>query len=219
MGCPVKKIVKQGGCSALIGKPELAKEIILATKETSTIPVSVKTRIGLSKVITEEWIAHLLETEPVLITIHGRIQKQQSEGEANWDEVAKAVQLRNSLGSKTLIHGNGDVMTYEDGLKKVEETGVEGVMIGRGIFANPWFFNKQVAEKSPEERLGLLWKHASLYTHTWQDEKHFNILKRFFKIYTSGFPGAAQLRAQLMETHALEDVWRVLQASGYRSEG
>lgn len=216
MGCPVKKIVKQGACSALIGQPQLAKEIILATKETSTIPVSVKTRIGLNRIITEEWIGHLLETEPVLITIHGRIQKQQSEGEANWDEVARAVKLRNGLGSKTLIHGNGDVMTYEEGLLKVEETGVDGVMVGRGIFGNPWFFNKQVHEKSPEDRLQLLWKHASLYTSTWQDEKHFNILKRFFKIYTSGFHGAAHLRAELMETHSLDDVKRVLENSGVK---
>ena len=219
MGCPVRKIVKQGACSALIGQPELAKEIILATKESSTIPVSVKTRIGLNRVITEEWIGHLLETEPVLITIHGRIQKQQSEGEANWDEVAKAVRLRNNMESSTLIHGNGDIMTYEEGLEKVEETGVEGVMIGRGIFGNPWFFNKEVHEKSPEERLQLLWKHASLYTLTWQDEKHFNILKRFFKIYTSGFPGAAHLRAELMETHALEDVRKVLEHNGFEVGG
>ncbi len=219
MGCPVKKIVKQGACSALIGQPALAKEIILATKEVSTIPVSVKTRIGLKEVITEEWIGQLLETEPVLITIHGRIQKQQSEGEANWDEVAKAVKLRDQLGSKTLIHGNGDVMTYEEGLKKVKETGVEGVMIGRGIFGNPWFFNKQVHEKSPEERLNLLWRHASLFTQTWQEEKHFAILKRFFKIYTSGFYGAAHIRALLMETHSLEDVRKVLEGEGYAVEG
>jgi tRNA-dihydrouridine synthase len=92
-------------------------------------------------------------------------------------------------------------------------------MIGRGIFANPWFFNKQVAEKSPEERLNLLWKHASLFTHTWQDEKHFAILKRFFKIYTSGFYGAAHIRALLMETHSLEDVRKVLEGEGYEMEG
>jgi nifR3 family TIM-barrel protein len=211
MGCPVKKIVKQGACSALIGQPAHAREIILATQEVSTIPVSVKTRIGIHKVVTEDWIGHLLETGPAVITVHGRIQKQQSEGQADWNEVARAVRLRDSMGSKTLIHGNGDVMTFEEGLQKVEETGVEGVMIGRGIFGNPWFFKREVREKSPEERLGLLWKHAYLFTRTWKDEKHFNILKRFFKIYTSGFPGAAQLRAQLMETHSLEEVRQVLE--------
>lgn len=218
MGCPVKKIVKQGGCSALIGQPALAKEIIQATREASTVPVSIKTRIGLNRIITEDWIGHLLETEPVMITIHGRIQKQQSEGEANWDEVAKAVQLRDRMGSKTLIHGNGDVMTYEEGLMKAEQYGVEGVMIGRGIFGNPWFFNKNSVERTPEERLGLLWKHASLFTKTWEQEKNFAILKRFFKIYTSGFYGAAHVRALLMETNSLEEVGNVLMDSGYAIE-
>lgn len=210
MGCPVKKIFKQGACSALIGMPELAKELILATKEVSTVPVSVKTRIGINKVITEEWIGQLLETDPAVITVHGRIQKQQSEGEADWDEIARAVQLRNEKGSDTLIHGNGDVMTYEEGLQKVEEYGVEGIMIGRGIFSNPWFFNKNVEERTAEERLSMLWNHAELYTQTWENEKNFAILKRFFKIYTSGFYGAARIRASLMETNSLEDVRKVL---------
>ncbi len=210
MGCPVKKIVKQGGCSALIGQPEIAKEIILATKEASNIPVSVKTRIGLSKVVTEEWIGHLLETKPAVITIHGRIQKQQSEGKADWNEVAKAVKLRNDLKSKTQIHGNGDVMSLEDGYQKAKEHGVEGIMIGRGIFHNPWFFNAGQIERTPEERLSILWKHASLYVETWGEGKNFAILKRFFKIYTNGFYGAAQIRAKLMECNSLDDVRKVL---------
>lgn len=216
MGCPVKKIVKQGACSALIGNPTLAKEIIYATQEASTIPVSVKTRIGINKVITEEWIGHLLETKPVLITIHGRIQKQQSEGLADWNEVAKAARLRDQINPETLIHGNGDVMSYEDGLQKAKEFGIDGIMVGRGIFANPWFFNKNEIEHSPEERLGLLYKHASLFTQTWESEKNFAILKRFFKIYTTGFPGAAKIRADLMETNSLEDVRKVLKGCEYR---
>ena len=210
MGCPVKKIVKQGGCSALIGMPELAKEIVLATKEASDIPVSVKTRIGLSKVVTEEWISHLLDTNPAVITVHGRIQKQQSEGEADWNEVAKAVKLRDERGSDTLIHGNGDVMSIEEGLQRAEKYGVEGVMIGRGIFHNPWFFNAEQTEKTPGERLALLWKHASLFAKTWGESKNFAILKRFFKIYTTGFYGAAQIRAKLMECNSLNDVRKVL---------
>ncbi len=215
MGCPVRKIVKQGGCSALIGQPELAKEIIYATQEVSTIPVSVKTRIGLKKVVTEEWIGHLLETKPVLITIHGRIQKQQSEGLADWDEVAKAVKLRDESGIDTLIHGNGDVMSYEDGMNRAEQYNTDGIMIGRGIFHDPWFFNKETVEKLPEERLRLLWKHASLFTNTWSKEKNFAILKRFFKIYTSGFYGAAGIRAQLMETNSLQEVEEVLRKCEY----
>ncbi|MEZ5199065.1 MAG: tRNA-dihydrouridine synthase [Bacteroidales bacterium] len=215
MGCPVKKIVKQGGCSALIHQPELAKDIIRATQEVSNIPVSVKTRIGINKVVTEEWISHLLETNPAVITIHGRIQKQQSEGLADWNEVKKAVRLRDQLSPETLIHGNGDVYSYEEGLKKVEDYHVDGVMIGRGIFQNPWFFNKTLEEKGPEERLQLLWKHASLFSKTWKNTKSFAIMKRFFKIYTSDFYGAANIRAKLMETNTLEEVKRELENSGY----
>jgi len=218
MGCPVKKIVKQGGCSALIGQPQLAKEIIFATQEASSIPVSIKTRIGLNKVITEEWISYLLETKPVLLTVHGRIQKQQSEGVADWNEVAKAVKLRDEMGSETLIHGNGDVMTYEDGLQNALEYGVDGIMIGRGIFNNPWFFNKKETGHSSEERLNLLWKHALLFTRAWDKEKNFAILKRFFKIYTTGFYGAAQIRAKLMECNSLEDVRGVLDSFDEISE-
>jgi tRNA-dihydrouridine synthase len=212
MGCPVKKIVKQGACSALIGNPTLAKEIIYATQESSTIPVSVKTRIGINKVITEEWIGHLLETKPVLITIHGRIQKQQSEGLADWNEVAKAARLRDQLSPETLIHGNGDVMSYEEGLQKAKDFGIDGIMVGRGIFSNPWFFNRQAKEPSPEEKLRLLYTHASLFTQTWTSEKNFAILKRFFKIYTSGFTGAAQLRTDLMETSSIQEVHDILRS-------
>ncbi len=218
MGCPVKKIVKQGGCSALIHQPDLAKEIILATKEASTIPVSVKTRIGINKVITEEWIAHLLETRPAVITVHGRTQKQQSEGLADWNEVKKAVELRDTLNSETLIHVNGDVMSYEDGLKKAIDYSVDGIMIGRGIFQNPWFFNEVQTNKTPEERLNLLWKHTLLFTQTWKNDKNFAILKRFFKIYTSGFYGAAGIRASLMETNSLEGVKKVLEKCEYKVE-
>lgn len=210
MGCPVKKIVKQGGCSALIGFPDLAKEIIFATQEAANIPVSVKTRIGLKEIITEEWISHLLETKPAVITVHGRIQKQQSEGESNWDEIAKAVKLRDDSGSSTLIHGNGDAFTLEDAFTKVEKYGVDGVMIGRGIFQSPWFFNQHREEASPAERLNLLWEHAQLFVNTWDKTKNFAILKRFFKIYTTGFYGAAQIRGKLMEANSLEDVKIIL---------
>ncbi|HKJ79778.1 MAG TPA: tRNA-dihydrouridine synthase family protein, partial [Prolixibacteraceae bacterium] len=97
MGCPVKKVFKTGSCSALIGEPNLAKEIILATKEATHLPVSVKTRTGIKQHQTEEWISQLLEVEPAAIILHGRTQRMQSEGEANWDEIAQAVKTRDQL--------------------------------------------------------------------------------------------------------------------------
>nr|NQU93261.1 tRNA-dihydrouridine synthase [Bacteroidota bacterium] len=210
MGCPVKKIVKQGGCSALIGKNDLAAEIILATKEASNIPVSLKTRTGIKKHDTENWIGFLLEQDLAAITLHARTQKDQSEAPADWREIAKAVTIRDQSGKEIPLLGNGDVMSVEDAISKCNETGADGVMIGRGIFHNPWFFNHPQPEITVQQKLDLLWKHTDLFTKTWQDQKNFSILKRFFKIYTNNFHGAARLRATLMETSSVEEVRGVL---------
>jgi nifR3 family TIM-barrel protein len=208
MGCPVKKVVKTGACSALIGEPGLAKEIILATKEGTHLPVSVKTRTGIKAHQTEEWISNLLETGPAAIILHGRTQRMQSEGDADWDEIAKAVQVKNQIKPEIPLHGNGDVFSFADGLKKTEETGVDGIMVGRGIFQNPWFFNPEKLEISMEERIRKLLEHTRLFEKTWGGVKNFNMLKRFYKIYLNSFPGAAKMRADLMEVKNYEEVYR-----------
>jgi tRNA-dihydrouridine synthase len=207
MGCPVKKVVKQGACSALIGEPSLAKEIILATKEGTHLPVSVKTRTGIKQHQTEEWIAQLIEVEPAAIILHGRTQRMQSEGDADWNEIAKAVALKNQINPALPLHGNGDVFSYADGLKKIEETGVDGVMVGRGIFQNPWFFNPGKTEITKEERIEKLMEHTLLFEQTWGGKKNFNILKRFYKIYLNSFEGAAKMRADLMEVKNYGEVY------------
>ncbi len=214
MGCPVKKVIKSGSCSALIGEPQLAREIILATKEATHLPVSVKTRTGIKKHQTEEWITQLLETEPAAIILHGRTQKMQSEGEASWEEIGKAVQVKNQMNPFIPLHGNGDVFSMADGLQKIKETGVDGIMVGRGIFQNPWFFNPEKNEITHEERIQKLLVHTRLFEKTWGGIKNFNILKRFYKIYLNSFPGAAKLRADLMEAKDYEDVYRYFQAEG-----
>ena len=207
MGCPVKKVFKIGACSALIGEPELAKEIILATKEATQLPVSVKTRTGIKQHQTEDWISNLLETDPAAIILHGRTQRMQSEGDANWEEIKKAVDVKNQIKPEIPLHGNGDVFSYEKGLQRIEETGVDGVMIGRGIFQNPWFFNPGKTEISKEERIQKLVEHTQLFEKTWSPHKNFNILKRFYKIYINGFEGAAKLRADLMEMKDYNEVF------------
>ena len=208
MGCPVKKVFKIGACSALIGEPERAKEIILATKEATHLPVSVKTRTGIKEHITENWIANLLKVDPAAIILHGRTQRMQSEGDASWEEIAKAVQLKNSLKPHIPIHGNGDVISYQQGLDRVNQTGVNGVMIGRGIFHNPWFFNPEKEEISMNDRIARLLEHTRLFEQTWSPNKNFNILKRFYKIYLNSFPGAAKMRADLMEVKNYDEVYR-----------
>jgi tRNA-dihydrouridine synthase len=210
MGCPVKKVVKQGACSALIGEPSLAKEIIQAAKEGTNLPVSVKTRTGIKLHQTEDWISQLLEVEPAAIILHGRTQKMQSEGDADWNEIAKAVALKNQINPSLPLHGNGDIFSYADGLKKIEETGVNGVMVGRGIFQNPWFFDPEKTEVTKEERIEKLIQHTRLFEQTWAGRKNFNILKRFYKIYLNSFEGAATMRAGIMETRNFDEVHALL---------
>ncbi len=206
MGCPVVKVVRRGCCSGLIGNPSLAKEIILAAKEASHLPVSVKTRIGLKEVATEEWIGQVLETEPAALTIHGRIQKQMSDGLADWSEIGKAARLRDRMGLDLPILGNGDVLSLEDARAKCAEFGLDGAMIGRGIFENPWIFQNEQHKRSREEKLDLLWKHTELFDRVWGSSKNFHILRHYYSIYSKGFRGAAALRARLMQTESIEDV-------------
>jgi nifR3 family TIM-barrel protein len=210
MGCPVPKVVRRGCCSGLIGNPSLAKEIIQASQEASHLPVSVKTRIGLKSIATEEWIGHVLETRPAALTIHGRTQKQMSHGLADWSEIAKAARLRDQMGLDLPILGNGDVQSLEEAREKCAEHKLDGAMIGRGIFDNPWIFMETQRERSREEKLDLLWKHTELFDRVWGDTKNFHILRRYYSIYSKGFPGAAELRARLMQTERIADVKQVL---------
>lgn len=207
MGCPVKKVFKIGACSALIGEPSLAKEIILATKEATQLPVSVKTRTGIKQHQTEAWISELLEVDPAAIILHGRTQRMQSDGNACWEEIRKAVELKNRIKPTIPLHGNGDIFSYEQGLKQIEKSGVNGIMVGRGIFQNPWFFNPEKMDISKDERIEKLLEHTRLFEQSWGGIKNFNILKRFYKIYLNSFPGAAKLRADLMLVKDYQEVY------------
>jgi len=210
MGCPVKKVVKKNTCSALIQFPELATDIINATQEATHLPISVKTRIGFNSVVTESWISALLRTQPAAITIHGRTQKQQSDGIADWNEIGKAISLRNELSPTTKIIGNGDVETYSDGLNKINNHHLDGVMVGRGIFKSPWMFNNPEKEIGIDERKRLLLFHTQLFEKTWGNQKNFNELKRFYKIYINSFASAGNLRAELMECKNYDEVYKTI---------
>ena len=210
MGCPVKNVVKNGCCSALINEPSLAKEIILATMEATHLPVSVKTRTGIKSHDTEIWIEHLMETKPAAIILHGRTQKQQSDGLADWEEIAKGARIRDLIHPATRFLGNGDVLSVAHGKELVEKYGIDGVMIGRGIFHNPWFFNPDFSTPSKADKMAQLLLHTQIFEQNWGAHKNLNVLKRFYKIYTSEFPDAAKIRAELMEATTFEDVYRIV---------
>jgi len=227
MGCPDKSVEKQGGGAALIRKPELAKEVIKATKEgarsTSSgqadLPVSVKTRLGYSKVEIETWIPKLLEAEPAAITIHGRTRKEMSKVPASWDAIGKASKIIRSISKDTLVIGNGDIKDLGDGYAKAKDYKLDGIMVGRGIFENPWFFNPDIKTEDikPEQRIDLMLEHIKLFEKLWgknpdRTGKNFDVLKRFFKVYISGWPacagrpGAKDLRTKIMTARSGQEV-------------
>ena len=210
MGCPVKNVVKNGCCSALINQPALAKEIILATMEATHLPVSVKTRTGIKAHDTEAWIANIMETKPAAIILHGRTQKQQSDGLADWEEISRGARVRDQINPDTRFLGNGDVTSFAHGEELISRYGLDGVMVGRGIFHNPWLFNSEQSTLTVRDKLKQLLLHTRIFEKNWGGKKNFNILKRFYKIYTSDFPGAARLRAELMETKSFEEVYQIV---------
>ena len=214
MGCPVKKIVKTGACSALIENQSLAHEIIEATQEgASDLPVSVKTRIGFNERKTIEWTGFLLEHNLTALTVHGRISKEMSDVPADWDEVGRVVTLRDRIAPATLIIGNGDVENLSQAVDYHKRYGVDGVMIGRGIFHNPLLFRKDGADfehLTVTQKLGLLREHLTLYRTTWGERRNFDVLKKFVKVYVRGFNGASRLRNTLMETAGYDEMLQVI---------
>src|ERR1019366_7597739 len=153
MGCPDKNIEKRGAGAVLMKSPKLAQEIIRAAKEgAGSLPVSVKTRIGWDKDELGTLLPALLETEPALITIHARPRDELSLVPARWEHIKSAVKIRDEMRSNSLIFGNGDVSSVADALHKANETGCDGVMVGRAIFGNPWLFAKPAPSIYPRQK-------------------------------------------------------------------
>mgnify|MGYP001602379549 CR=1 FL=1 len=214
LGCPQRKIIKTGSCAALIGQNKLVGEIIAATVEgVGGLPVSVKTRIGIEAPITEDWVGFLLTQNLAAITIHARTAAEKSEVPAHWDEIAKAVRVKRMANSKSLIVGNGDVSDLRQATSYCRDYGVDGVMIGRGIFTNPAVFDKSGRILTPDEKLQLFARHIKLYRRTWGQQKNLHILKKFAKTYISGWSGAAVMRERLSRARSYDQL--VTSLSGY----
>jgi len=213
MGCPDRAVERQGAGAALIKTPELAQEIIAETKRGAPdLPVSVKTRLGYNKNILEEWLPKLLETGLAAITIHARTRKEMSDVDAHWDQVKRAVEITDDMGKETLILGNGDIGDIGEAKVKVQETGCDGVMIGRGIFGNPWLFSSERDYKTItlEEKLAVMLEHTFLFEKMFKDIKSFDVMKKHYKAYVAGFDGAKELRVKLMEAKSAEEVSQVI---------
>ena len=204
MGCPDRAVEKSGCGAALMKNHALARELIRAAA-LSGLPVSVKTRIGYLKDELDTWLPDLLAENPAAVTIHARTRKEMSDVPARWDTIARAVAIRDTLKSKTLILGNGDVENLSDARAKAEMSGCDGVMLGRAIYGNPWLYsNSRELEYSfvptQQERLQALSEHLALFQELLADTTNYATMKKHFKAYVSGWDGAKELRMRLMET-------------------
>lgn len=210
MGCPAKSAVKSGG-SALIRDPELAAKAIASAK-TAGLPVSVKTRLGYTSINEwRDWLTHIFRQDIVNLTIHLRTKKEMSKVPAHYELIAAIKELRDEIAPQTLLTINGDVEDRAHGEALIREYGVDGVMIGRGIFHNPFAFEKSPREHSKEELLALLNRQLDLYDqYQPQLQRPFETLKRFFKIYVRDFPDASELRDKLMHTKSTDEVRAIL---------
>jgi tRNA-dihydrouridine synthase len=210
MGCPIRDVIKKKAGSGLIGEYKLSQEIIKAVKKgAGDMPVSVKTRLGINKNIAEEWSTFLLQQNIAALTIHGRTAAQMSKVPADWNEIKKIVDLRNKISPQTLIIGNGDVKSYREIIIKHNEYGVDGIMVGRGVFDNPWIFEAAQKEHTKVEYLDLLKLHLDYFekevTNIKDQKKRYPSLKKFFKIYIKDFKGANMTRQKFMETSTLKE--------------
>lgn len=200
MGCPDKSAIKSGGGAALIQNPDLAKQIIESAKK-SGLPVSVKTRLGFSKIEEyKEWLNFLLLQDIVALTIHLRTKSEMSKVPAHIELLPDIVKLKNEIAPKTLMIANGDILDYQHGKQIIDQTGIDGVMIGRGVFNNPFAFEKSPQSHTKKELINLLNLHLDLYDKRNEEKRKFETLKRFFKIYIRDFDGASSLRYELMQT-------------------
>ena len=236
MGCPAKNVADRGCGAALILDPERAKKIIREAKRgvqdwvngqtleqvgflkkfvkrlssppscRASIPVSVKTRIGYDNIVITDWVQHLLEAEPVVISIHGRTLKQMYRGDADWEAIAQAAALIRQ--TNTLVLGNGDVKSREEALTKVREAGVDGVLIGRAAMGNPWIFAAP-SEIAPPHRLDLLLEHAKIF-EALKKQGRFSEMYKFIKAYCHGFPDAAEMREKLYKSRSAKEVTQIL---------
>ena len=199
MGCPDRKVEKQGCGCAMIKNPASASAVIKAAKQTG-LPVSVKTRIGYNRDEIDEWVPLLLNEGIEALSVHLRTRKEMSNVPAHWEHMSRIVKIREKIAPNTQIIGNGDITSVEDGIEKAKATGCDGIMVGRGIFGNPWFFDKEIDHRSlpVKQRLQVMVEHTQMFEKK-LPKKNFSIMKKHYKAYVTGFDGAKDLRTQLME--------------------
>lgn len=210
MGCPDKTIVNNGCCSALINNRELAGQIITASLQAADgkLPISVKTRLGFNE-IDYTWHEFLLSHPISALTVHARTRKEMSKVAAHWEDLLPIIALRDKLAPNVKIIGNGDIASRSHGLELARTIGVDGLMVGRAIFSDPYVFSKhsQWSSLDTDTKIQLYIKHIELYCLYRPDSlDRVEPLKKFCKVYINGFDGASEIRSEFMKMHTAHDM-------------
>ena len=209
MGCPDKHVNKAGGGSAMIKTPELAVECINCAKNSTNLPVSVKTRLGFTYIDEyKDWLPTLLKQNLAALTVHLRTRKEMSKVLAHYELIPEIIKLRDQIAPETKIIFNGDIKNRAAALDlKAKYPKIDGFMIGRGVFENPFCFTDR--EASQEELKNLFLYHLDLYDK--KSRLPFETLKHFFKVYFHGQPGSAELRNKLMSGKTTDDLRKIIE--------
>src|SRR5690625_1160612 len=211
MGYPAPNVFKHGRGAGLTLRADVASEIIKATKKAG-LPVSVKTRLGHQKVSEwKDWLTHLLKQDIANLSIHLRTKTEMSNYKAHWELMPEILKLRDEIAPNTLITMNGDIADYKMGMELYNKYKVDGIMIGRGVFHNPFAFDKESKERTSEEYINLFKTHLDLYDKYTEEEPMLKRpLYRFFKIYIRDMKNASKLRTKLMDTKTTDQVRELL---------
>ena len=209
-GCPDKNVNRAGGGAAMIKTPELAVECFRNAKAHTSLPVSIKTRLGWAKVEEYvDWLSTLLAEHPAALTVHLRTKKEMSKVPAHYELIPEIIKLRARISPETKLIINGDIKNREHANKlHAKYPEIDGFMIGRGVFSNPYCFTDHTATR--EELMELLKLHLDLYEK--YEFKSYEPLKHFYKMYINNFPGASDLRAKLMETHSIAEARAIIES-------
>ncbi len=223
-GCPVPKVTRKGGGSAIPAKPRLLANIVrAAVRGAGEIPVTIKFRMGIDDgLLTYEDAGRIAEEEGcAAVALHARTAAQLYDGEARWDAIAHLKQTVQAIP----VLGNGDIWEAHDALRMMRETGCDGVVIGRGCLGRPWLFRDLadvLAGREPQnpppfgEVVEIAIEHASLLCEWAGEDQAMRMFRRHSGWYTKGFRGSAKLRARLMRVttlRELEDVLRRVDAA------
>lgn len=223
MGCPAPKIACSGEGSGLLRTPDLAESIMREVVKASAVPVSVKIRLGWdeSSINVLDMARRAEDAGISEITVHGRTRQQQYAGEADWDYIARVKQL-----VKIPVMGNGDIFTAEDGMRRLKETGVDGLMIGRGAMGNPWLFSQLKAKLSGgeahvptvQDKIQMALRHYEMLLG-WKSRRiAVNEMRKHIGWYLHGVRGAAQMRAKINLMDDPEEVFEALRDFGGTAE-